>query len=284
MPEYVIPKDLKHVVTAALQEDVGGGDVSSLLVPEDQSGDAYILCRQEKAVICGIPWVNEVFSQLDSHLELDWLCTEGEEVGLNTKIARISGNTRAILTGERTALNFLQTLSGTATQTRTYVDLIKKTKATLLDTRKTLPGLRASQKYAVMVGGGCNHRKGLFDAYLIKENHIQSCGGITEAIKTARKLDPYLTLEIEVKNTDELDEALTAMPDIIMLDNFPLLELKKAVEINKGRVKLEASGGIGKDSVVEIAETGVDYISIGNLTKNCKAIDLSLLITNDEFL
>ena len=284
MPEYVIPKDLKHVVTAALQEDVGGGDVSSLLVPEEQSDDAYILCRQEEAVICGIPWVNEVFSQLDSHLELDWLCTEGEEVGLNTAIARISGNTRAILTGERTALNFLQTLSGTATQTRTYVDLIKKTKATLLDTRKTLPGLRASQKYAVMVGGGCNHRKGLFDAYLIKENHIQSCGGITEAIKTARKLNPHLTLEIEVKNTDELDEALTAVPDIIMLDNFPLFELKKAVEINKGRVKLEASGGIGKDSVVEIAETGVDYISIGSLTKNCKAIDLSLLITNDEFL
>ena len=284
MPKYVIPKDLKNVVTAALQEDVGGGDVSSLLVPENQIGDAYILCRQEEAVICGIPWVNEVFSQLDSHLKLDWLFTEGEEVGLNAKIARISGNTRAILTGERTALNFLQTLSGTATQTRTYVDLIKKTKATLLDTRKTLPGLRASQKYAVAVGGGCNHRHGLFDAYLIKENHIQSCGGITVAIKTARKLNPHLKLEIEVKNMDELDEALTAMPDIIMLDNFPLLELKKAVEINKERVKLEASGGIGKDSVVEIAETGVDYISIGNLTKNCEAIDLSLLIKNDEFL
>jgi nicotinate-nucleotide pyrophosphorylase (carboxylating) len=200
----------------------------------------------------------------------------------DTKIVKISGNTRAILTGERTALNFLQTLSSTATQTRQFADLIKGTKTALLDTRKTLPGLRTAQKYAVKVGGGSNHRKGLFDAYLIKENHIQSCGGIAVAIKTARKLNPYTTLEIEVKNMDEFNEALAAKPDIIMLDNFELPELRLAVGINKGRIKLEASGGIQQNSLVTIAETGIDYVSIGGITKNCQAIDLSLLITDKD--
>ena len=281
MTETVIPKDLKKVVEKALIEDVGDGDISSLLIPKNQNSYAHILCRQQ-AVICGIPWANEVFAQLDSQIKLEWLCFDGGIVEPDTKIVKISGNTRAILTGERTALNFLQTLSGTATQTRQYADLIKGTKTALLDTRKTFPGLRTAQKYAVKVGGGSNHRKGLFDAYLIKENHIQSCGGIAIAIKTARKLNPHTTLEIEVKNMDEFDEALTAKPDIIMLDNFELSELQLAVRINKGRVKLEASGGIKQNSLATIAETGVDYISVGGLTKNCQAIDLSLLITNKD--
>ena len=281
MTETVIPKDLKNVVEKALIEDVGDGDISSLLIPKNQNSYAHIFCRQE-AVICGIPWANEVFAQLDSQIKLEWLCLDGGSVEPGTKIVKISGNTRAILTGERTALNFLQTLSSTATQTRQCADLIKGTKTVLLDTRKTLPGLRTAQKYAVKVGRGSNHRKGLFDAYLIKENHIQSCGGIAIAIETARKLNPHTILEIEVKNMDGFNEALAANPDIIMLDNFELSELRLAVRINKGRVKLEASGGIQQTSLVTIAETGVDYVSIGALTKNCQAIDLSLLITNKD--
>jgi nicotinate-nucleotide pyrophosphorylase (carboxylating) len=187
-----------------------------------------------------------------------------------------------MVASERTALNFLQMMSGTATRTRETVDLIKDTQAILLDTRKTIPGLRAAQKYAVKIGGGSNHRQGLFDAYLIKENHIQSCGGITLAVETARKINPNKILEIEVKDLQELNEAMTAMPDIIMLDNFSKIDIEQAVKINKGRVKLEASGGINQNSLSSIARTGINYISVVSLTKHCRAIDLSLIVADSD--
>lgn len=274
-------KALTENVSTSLAEDIGSGDITALLIPKQQMCNAHVLCREE-AIICGIPWVNEVFHQLDSKIKLNWLCAEGDRVKDNTKIVKIVGNTRAILTGERTALNFLQMMSGTATRTRENVDLIQDTQAILLDTRKTIPGLRAAQKYAVKIGGGSNHRQGLFDAYLIKENHIQSCGGITLAIETARKLNPNKILEIEVKDLEEFNEAMTAMPDIIMLDNFSRTDIEQAVKINKGRVKLEASGGINQNSLSSIAKTGINYISVGSLTKHCRAIDLSLIVADSD--
>ncbi|MDG2141682.1 MAG: carboxylating nicotinate-nucleotide diphosphorylase [Gammaproteobacteria bacterium] len=274
-------KALTENVSTALAEDIGSGDITAFLIPKQQMCNAHVLCREE-AIICGIPWVNEVFHQLDSKIKLNWLCAEGDRVKDNTKIVKIVGNTRAILTGERTALNFLQMMSGTATRTRDNVDLIQDTQAILLDTRKTIPGLRAAQKYAVKIGVGSNHRQGLFDAYLIKENHIQSCGGITLAIETARKLNPNKILEIEVKDLEEFSEAMTAMPDIIMLDNFSKTDIEQAVKINKGRVKLEASGGINQNSLSSIAKTGINYISVGSLTKHCRAIDLSLIVADSD--
>jgi len=277
IPHKAITKN----VSTSLAEDIGSGDITALLIPKQQICNAHVLCREE-AIICGIPWVNEVFHQLDSQIKLNWLCAEGDRVNHNTKIVEIVGNTRAILTAERTALNFLQMMSGTATRTRETVDLIKDTQAILLDTRKTIPGLRAAQKYAVKIGGGSNHRQGLFDAYLIKENHIQSCGGITLAVETARKINPNKILEIEVKDLQELNEAMTAMPDIIMLDNFSKIDIEQAVKINKGRVKLEASGGINQNSLSSIARTGINYISVGSLTKHCRAIDLSLIVADSD--
>jgi len=277
IPHKAITKN----VSTSLAEDIGNGDITALLIPKQQICNAHVLCREE-AIICGIPWVNEVFHQLDSQIKLNWLCAEGDRVNHNTKIVEIVGNTRAILTAERTALNFLQMMSGTATRTRETVDLIKDTQAILLDTRKTIPGLRAAQKYAVKIGGGSNHRQGLFDAYLIKENHIQSCGGITLAVETARKINPNKILEIEVKDLQELNEAMTAMPDIIMLDNFSKIDIEQAVKINKGRVKLEASGGINQNSLSSIARTGINYISVGSLTKHCRAIDLSLIVADSD--
>jgi nicotinate-nucleotide pyrophosphorylase (carboxylating) len=277
IPHKAITKN----VSTSLAEDIGSGDITALLIPKQQICNAHVLCREE-AIICGIPWVNEVFHQLDSQIKLNWLCAEGDRVNHNTKIVEIVGNTRAILTAERTALNFLQMMSGTATRTRENVDLIKDTQAILLDTRKTIPGLRAAQKYAVKIGGGSNHRQGLFDAYLIKENHIQSCGGITLAVETARKINPNKILEIEVKDLQELNEAMTAMPDIIMLDNFSKIDIEQAVKINKGRVKLEASGGINQNSLSSIARTGINYISVGSLTKHCRAIDLSLIVADSD--
>ncbi|MCY4264588.1 MAG: carboxylating nicotinate-nucleotide diphosphorylase [Gammaproteobacteria bacterium] len=272
------PSDLDSVVRLALAEDIGEGDITAELIPEDLHVRASIIGR-EGAVLCGIPWANAVFSQIDQRISLNWLLSEGDEFARHDTLVTIEGPARAIMTGERTALNFLQTLSATATRTRQLVHLIAHTKVTLLDTRKTLPGLRSAQKYAVRAGGGSNHRLSLFDAFLIKENHIAACGGIIAAVNAARRLSPKIPVEIEVQDLEGLELALSVGADIIMLDNFDVQALSRAVCLNAGRAKLEASGGVDTETLVSIAETGVDYISVGALTKHCQAIDLSLLVT-----
>ena len=273
----LIPTDIEAVVRSALAEDIGSGDITAGLVPAKKKVTARIISR-EGGVLCGAPWVTEVFSQLDDSIVIHWQLEDSVSFEPEQIIAELTGPARAIMTGERTALNFLQLLSGTASYTRGVVAGIIHTPTELLDTRKTLPGLRTAQKYAVRIGGGHNHRMGLFDAYLIKENHIATFGGISEIISTARTLMPGKSVEIEVQNLEQLREALTAGADTILLDNFDITDLQEAVAINQGRSKLEASGGIDQDLLVKIAETGVDYISIGALTKHCRAIDLSLLI------
>ena len=272
-----LPNDIKETIRIALAEDLGDGDINSELIPSSKTIEAIVLSR-EAAVVCGVDWVNEVFAQIDSNVSIDWSVEEGILVNAGTELLKLRGSARSILSGERTALNFLQTLSATASQTRYFIDLLAETSVTLLDTRKTLPGLRSAQKYAVKIGGGTNHRLGLFDAFLIKENHIDACGGIPKAIAAARALHPKKTVEIEVQNLSEFIQAIEAEPDIIMLDNFSIDCMKEAVALNQGRCKLEASGGIQQDQLVNIAETGVNYISIGGLTKNCQAIDLTMLV------
>ena len=269
-------RDLNQIVTFALQEDIGEVDVTAQLIDPDTTAIATIITRQE-ATICGQPWVNEVFNQVDSDLEINWSVTEGERVTANQELLRLEGTARSLLTAERPALNFLQTLSGTATTTYRYANLIRHTDSRLLDTRKTIPGLRLAQKYAVMCGGGMNHRLGLYDAFLIKENHILACGSIGQAVARAKQLYPEKRVEIEVENLTEFHEAIEARPDWIMLDNFSIADLNKAVASTHEPIKLEASGGIEKDEdLIAIAETGVDYISVGALTKHCLAIDLSM--------
>jgi nicotinate-nucleotide pyrophosphorylase (carboxylating) len=272
-----IPSDVKKDVQTALAEDIGSGDITAALIPSDQQAQGKIICK-DTGVLCGIPWADETFRQLDSNISISWHVADGDPIEMSQLLCRIKGPARAIMSGERTALNFLQTLSATATQTATLVAEISHTAATLLDTRKTLPGMRAAQKYAVRCAGAKNHRMGLFDNYLIKENHIASCRGIAEAISSARLLKPGKPVEIEVRDLKQLETALQAEADIIMLDNFPLSDLATAVIRNAGRAKLEASGGIEAGQLVKIAETGVDYISVGAITKHCRAIDLSLLI------
>ena len=277
MTDSSLPTDLALIVNLALQEDIGDGDITSLLIADNLQAKAHILCREE-AILCGIAWVEETYRNIDSRLQIQWNFKDGDSLKKDAQVAEIVGNARAILTGERTALNFLQTLSGTATITKQYTERLKGTSVILLDTRKTLPGMRNAQKYAVRVAGGSNHRKGLYDAYLVKENHIQSCGNISNAIATARKIDPNKVLEVEVQNLEQLSEAISAKPDIIMLDNFKLQDIRKAVTINPGNAKLEVSGNINQESLVNVAKTGVDYISVGALTKHCRAIDFSLLL------
>ena len=277
MTDNSLPTDLALIVKLALQEDVGDGDITSLLIADNLQAKAHILCREE-AILCGIAWVEETYRNIDSRLQIQWNFKDGDSLKKDAQVAEIIGNARAILTGERTALNFLQTLSGTATITKQYTERLKGTSVILLDTRKTLPGMRNAQKYAVRVAGGSNHRKGLYDAYLVKENHIQSCGNISNAIATARKINPNKVLEVEVQNLEQLSEAISAKPDIIMLDNFELQDIRKAVTINPGNAKLEVSGNINQESLVNVAKTGVDYISVGALTKHCRAIDFSLLL------
>ena len=277
MPEHPLTEDLVPIIDLALTEDIGDGDITSLLIPEDRSVKGHIICR-ENAILCGTPWVTAVYKTIDDSVRVEWKYEEGASVGVGDSVASITGKARAILTGERTALNFLQTLSGTATIVRTYLMALEGTKTKLLDTRKTLPGLRQAQKYAVKVAGGTNHRIGLYDAYLIKENHIKSYGSISRAIAEARKINPDKFLEIEVQDINEFKEAASLKPDMIMLDNFKLSDMRKAVAINPGPVKLEVSGGIDLDSLANIARTGVDYISVGALTKHCRAIDFSLLL------
>ena len=280
--DYVTQASLKPTVDAAIAEDLGSGDLTAQLIPEQAQATATLICRDE-AVIAGIPWAERVFKTIDPNLCLEWLIDEGASVKAGATILTCSGNARSILTAERTALNFLQTLSATATATRALVDTITHTKAQLLDTRKTLPGLRLAQKYAVLQGGGLNHRIGLYDAFLIKENHILAAGGIGAAITRARKLAPATRLEIEVESLAELKVAIVGEPDWIMLDNFPLEELIRAVKLTPDTIKLEASGGIETpEDLIRIAETGVDYISVGALTKHCRAVDLSLRLEAED--
>ena len=267
--------DPNPTVALALAEDVGAGDLTAALIPEDARAEATVISR-ETAVLCGAPWFDAVFRQLDPRVAIDWRAADGDRIEPNQVLCTLRGPARALLTGERTALNFLQMLSGTATLARRFADTVAGTGATILDTRKTLPGLRLAQKYAVRCGGCQNHRIGLFDAVLIKENHIMAAGSITNAIAAARRLHPGVTVEVEVENLAELEEALAAGPDIVMLDNFDLATMAEAVRIAGGRVKLEASGNVSFDTVRQIAETGVDYISIGGLTKDVRAVDLSM--------
>ncbi len=271
----MILPDPNPTVALALAEDVGGGDLTAALIPEDAQAEATVISR-EQAVLCGAAWFDTVFRQLDPCIHVEWQAADGDLVEPDQRLCTLRGPARALLTGERTALNFLQALSGTATLARRYADLVAGTGATILDTRKTLPGLRLAQKYAVRRGGCQNHRIGLFDAVLIKENHIVAAGSITNAIATARRLYPGVTVEVEVENLAELEEALAARPDIVMLDNFNLALLAEAVRITARRVKLEASGNVTTTTVRAIAETGVDYISIGGLTKDVRAVDLSM--------
>ncbi len=271
-------KTLQATVTAAIAEDIIDEDITANLISNSSEATAQIVAR-EAAIIAGRPWVDEVFRQIDEAIQVTWLVEEGAQCQANDNVLTLSGPARGILTAERTALNFLQTLSGTATTTRRYVDLIAHTGGSLLDTRKTLPGLRYAQKYAVNIGGGSNHRMGLSDAFLIKENHIAAAGSIANAVDQARTRHPDRRLEIEVETLDQLREAVMAEPDWIMLDNFSLADMRTAVSTVNDPIKLEASGGVESDEdLVAIAETGVDFISVGALTKHCRAVDLSLLI------
>jgi nicotinate-nucleotide pyrophosphorylase (carboxylating) len=272
-----IPIDIAKLVTFCLQEDVGTGDITAELIPIDKTISAKLISR-DKGIFCGRPWADEVFRQVDSSLTVNWNIEEGAGLSPNQTLVQIVGSARSILTAERTVLNFLQTLSAVSTMSQHYASLVSHTSVKLLDTRKTLPSLRCAQKYAVRVGGCFNHRMGLFDAFLIKENHIAACGGIDAAVSKAKALYPRKPVEIEVQNLNELEQAISAEADIVMLDNFDRSDIVKAVKLNNGRLKLEASGGIDADILVSIAETGVDYISLGALTKNCQATDLSLLI------
>jgi nicotinate-nucleotide pyrophosphorylase (carboxylating) len=267
--------DLQDNVRVALAEDIGNGDITAQLVPAGQRASATVLCR-ESAVICGSAWVDEVFRQMNAGIEVEWFVRDGAMVTPDTRIFTAAGPARALLTAERAALNFLQLLSGVATTARHYADKVRHTRVQILDTRKTIPGLRLAQKYAVQTGGCHNHRIGLYDAYLIKENHISACGGIRQAISTARQLHPGRPVEVEVENLAELEEALQARADIVMLDNFTLVQTREAVALNAGRSKLEASGGFNDETLVAVAETGVDYISVGALTKHLRATDFSM--------
>lgn len=275
-PDYRL-EDLKRSVAFAIEEDVRDGDITAGLIPDTNTAKARVITR-ERATLCGVEWVNEVFRQVDPDVIVTWHAKDGDQVEPNQVLFELEGKARSLLTGERCALNFLQTLSGTATVCRRYADLVAGTGVKLLDTRKTLPGLRTAQKYAVTCGGCYNHRVGLYDAFLIKENHIAACGGIAEAVKTAHHNAPGKPVEVEVENFEELQQALAAGADIIMLDDFSVADMKTAVEITAGKAKLEASGGVTDETLRSIAETRVDYISIGGLTKHCRAVDLSMRV------
>ncbi|BCO31609.1 nicotinate-nucleotide pyrophosphorylase [carboxylating] [Thiohalobacter sp. COW1] len=270
-----LDQQVHALVRRVLEEDVGGGDLTAALIPETAEARARIISR-EPAVLCGRDWVNAVFAAVDDRIRIDWLAADGDRVEPDQPLCRLQGPARGLLTGERAALNLLQTLSGTATLARRYADAVAGLPVRLLDTRKTLPGLRHAQKYAVRCGGCHNHRLGLYDGILIKENHIAAAGSIAAAIGQARRLHASLPVEIEVEDLDQLEAAITAGADIVLLDNFDLARLRAAVELNLDRVQLEASGGVNLETVRAIAETGVDRISVGNLTKDVQAVDLSM--------
>ncbi|UTV97755.1 carboxylating nicotinate-nucleotide diphosphorylase [Marinomonas rhizomae] len=276
----LLTEHIQSQVAFALKEDIGSGDITAQLIPDDQEITATVISR-EPAVLCGQAWVNEVFSQLDSRVTLSWHNNEGDMLESNKPFLTIKGHARTILTGERTALNFLQSLSYTATVTNQYSQIVANTQLTILDTRKTIPGMRRAQKYAVAVGGGKNHRMGLYDAFLIKENHIMAAGSIANAVSMAKKIAPGKTIEVETENLEEVSMAVAAGADIIMLDNFSYEDMSKAVADFKGQVKFEASGNMDKERLLQVAETGVDYVSIGALTKHIQAIDLSLRVSQE---
>lgn len=278
--------DLTAQVSAALAEDIGSGDVTAALVPPDQRVEGTVRCR-ERAVLCGSAWVAETFRQLDPRVTLHWLAQDGDTLPADQEFLQITGPARAVLTGERTALNFLQTLSATATAAKQYVDAVAGTGCEILDTRKTLPGLRSAQKYATRCGGARNHRMGLYDMVLIKENHIVAAGSIAAAVRAARRTPIGIPVEVEVENLSEFDTALAADVDVIMLDEMSLADMREAVSRNRARhaaqksaagqpTKLEASGNVSMQTVRAIAETGVDFISIGGITKHVRAVDLSM--------
>ncbi|MFM7783484.1 MAG: carboxylating nicotinate-nucleotide diphosphorylase [Gammaproteobacteria bacterium] len=271
------PRCVADNVHAAIAEDVGTGDITAALIPEGRRARARVISR-EPAVICGRPWVEEVFRQIDPRVRLTWQVEDGETVPENGTLLEMEGPARALLTGERSALNFLQLLSGTATRCAHYASLVAGLPVKLLDTRKTIPGLRIAQKYAVRCGGCHNHRIGLYDAFLIKENHIAACGSIGAAVAVARRGAPGKPVEVEVETLAQLEEALGAGVESVLLDNFDLQGLREAVRATGGRAKLEASGGVREDTLRAIGETGVDFISIGTLTKDCRATDLSMRI------
>ena len=276
MPE--LPRDLARQVEAALEEDLGTGDVTAALVPAAQRVRGAVITR-EAGVLCGRPWVQETFRRLDPAVELNWHAADGARLSAGQTLFEIAGPARAVLSGERTALNFLQLLSGTATAARSYVDAIAGTACRILDTRKTVPGLRSAQKYAVRCGGADNHRQGLYDQVLIKENHIAAAGSLAAPNAAARSTAPGVRIEVEVETPQEFGQALAAAPDIILLDEFSLADMRAAVALRdaqRAAVKLEASGSVSLESVRRIAETGVDYVSVGSITKHVRALDLSM--------
>jgi nicotinate-nucleotide pyrophosphorylase (carboxylating) len=273
-----MPADLPQQVAAALAEDLGSGDLTAALIPADRTGRATVITR-EAAIVCGAPYVEASFRQVDSRVNFQWLVAEGDSVQVNQRLFAVDGPARALLTGERCALNFLQLLSGTATAAHSYAVLLEGTDCKLLDTRKTIPGLRSAQKYAVRVGGGHNHRMGLFDGILIKENHIMAAGSITMAVAAAKLQSRTVPIEVEVENLAQLQQAIDSGADIALLDNFALPVMREAVALNAGSkqpLKLEASGGITKATIREFAATGVDFISVGSITKHVRAVDLSM--------
>ena len=270
--------DIKIQVQQALKEDMGSGDVTAALIPAEKSATAQLICR-EKAILCGCNWFEMTFMILNPEIQVHWFFKESQQINENDIVCEIKGNARHILTAERTALNFLQTLSATASQTFLYADAIKETTCKILDTRKTIPGLRLAQKYAVTCGGGVNHRFGLYDMVLIKENHILAAGSITAAVSIARQQSPGLKIEVEVENLAELEEAIRNKVDRVLRDNMDVTTLKQAVSLTNHRTALEASGNITLDNILSIAKTGVDYISTGAITKNINAIDFSLRFT-----
>src|SRR5690554_5588969 len=276
-----LQSSIEEEVRRALAEDIGTGDITAALIPAERQARATIISR-EPATLCGTAWADEVFRQIDPAIQVTWLAKDGERLEPNQPFCQLSGPARSLLSGERSALNFIQTLSATATRSRYFADLVEGTQVKLLDTRKTLPGLRLAQKYAVTQGGCHNHRIGLFDAFLIKENHIAACGGIQAAVSQARALAPGKPVEVEVESLDELRQALDAGADIIMLDELSHEDMRTAVAITAGKARLEASGGINEHSLRAVAETGVDYISIGSLIKDIKAVDLSMRLSMQD--
>lgn len=267
--------DIPQCVARALQEDIGHGDITAMLIPADKDAQALVICR-DKAVICGRPWVDEVFRQLDPNTNVEWHIEEGDEVSPNQRLFTLSGNARVLLTGERAALNFLQTLSATATLARQYAALAINSDVRILDTRKTIPGLRLAQKYAVTVGGCDNHRMGLHDAFLIKENHISACDGIGQAVAQARTIAADKLVEVEVESLDELQQALAAKADVVMLDNFSPEDIAQLSILDFGDTKIEVSGNITEETVQQYISSSVNYISSGSLTKHIRAVDLSM--------
>jgi nicotinate-nucleotide pyrophosphorylase (carboxylating) len=276
LPKY---SSIQQQVKSALNEDIGSGDVTARLISDTQQVTAEIICRSN-AILSGCKWVDEVFLQIDEDMIINWHFFDGNQIQGNEILCTIKGNAQHILTAERTALNFLQTLSATATITRQYVDAVKQTSCKILDTRKTIPGLRNAQKYAVRCGGGSNHRIGLYDMVLIKENHIHAAGSIRTAVEQSKKINSGIPIEVEVETLNELEQALDANVERILLDNMSIETMKQAVKMAQGKTPLEASGGINIDAVQAVAQSGVDYISVGALTKNINAIDLSLRITS----